>query len=57
MKETAALDGNNGMGMVTVRNSTHYRIAGYYSPMASKKGMIDITGTNARPSIVTTFGV
>jgi len=46
-----------GMGMVVVRNSTHYGIAGYYATMAAKAGMIGITGTNARPSIAPTFGV
>lgn len=46
-----------GMGMVAVRNSTHYGIAGYYATMATKEGMIGITGTNARPSIAPTFGV
>ena len=46
-----------GMGMVTVRNSTHYGIAGYYATMATEAGMIGITGTNARPSIAPTFGV
>ncbi len=46
-----------GMGMVAVRNSTHYGIAGYYATMASDAGMIGITGTNARPSIAPTFGV
>jgi len=46
-----------GMGMVAVRNSTHYGIAGYYSLMAVKAGMIGITGTNARPSVAPTFGV
>lgn len=46
-----------GMGMVAVRNSSHYGIAGYYSTMATKAGMIGITGTNARPSIAPTFGV
>lgn len=46
-----------GMGMVAVRNSTHYGIAGYYSSMAIKHNMIGITGTNARPSIAPTFGV
>jgi LDH2 family malate/lactate/ureidoglycolate dehydrogenase len=46
-----------GMGMVAVRNSTHYGIAGYYATMASKEDMIGITGTNARPSIAPTFGV
>ena len=46
-----------GMGMVAVRNSTHYGIAGYYALMAAKENMICITGTNARPSIAPTFGV
>jgi len=46
-----------GMGMVAVRNSTHYGIAGYYAIMAVQAGMIGITGSNARPSIAPTFGV
>jgi L-2-hydroxycarboxylate dehydrogenase (NAD+) len=46
-----------GMGMVAVRNSTHYGIAGYYALMAAKAGLIGSTGTNARPSIAPTFGV
>ncbi|MEA3485847.1 MAG: Ldh family oxidoreductase [Candidatus Aerophobetes bacterium] len=46
-----------GLGMVAVRNSTHYGIAGYYCLMAVKEGMIGITGTNARPSVAPTFGV
>jgi len=46
-----------GMGMVAVRNSNHYGIAGYYVRMAASQGMIGITGTNARPSIAPTFGV
>ena len=45
-----------GLGMTAVRNSTHYGIAGYYTLMASKAGMIGITGTNARPSVAPTFG-
>lgn len=46
-----------GMGMVAVRNSCHYGIAGYYSTMCTQQGLIGITGTNARPSIAPTFGV
>lgn len=46
-----------GMGMVAVRNSSHYGIAGYYALMAVRENMIGITGTNARPSIAPTFGV
>lgn len=46
-----------GLGMVAVRNSCHYGIAGYYATMATKAGCIGITGTNARPSVAPTFGV
>jgi LDH2 family malate/lactate/ureidoglycolate dehydrogenase len=46
-----------GLGMVVVRNSTHYGIAGYYATMAANENMIGITGTNARPSIAPTYGI
>jgi len=46
-----------GLGMVVVRNSAHYGIAGYYSLMAIEANMIGITGTNSRPSVAPTFGV
>ena len=46
-----------GMAAAAIRNSTHYGIAGYWATMATKAGMIGITGTNARPSIAPTFGV
>jgi LDH2 family malate/lactate/ureidoglycolate dehydrogenase len=46
-----------GMGMVAVRNSSHYGFAGYYPLMAVSENMIGITGTNARPSVAPTFGV
>ncbi len=46
-----------GLGMVAVRNSCHYGIAGYYATMATKAGCIGMTGTNARPSVAPTFGV
>src|SRR4030042_4070524 len=46
-----------GMGMVAVRNSSHYGIAGYYALMAAGAGMIGMTGSNARPSIAPKFGV
>jgi LDH2 family malate/lactate/ureidoglycolate dehydrogenase len=47
----------NGLGMVVVRRSTHYGIAGYWAQMAVDAGMIGMTGTNARPSTAPTFGV
>ncbi len=46
-----------GLGMVVVRNSCHYGIAGYYPSMACKQGCIGITGTNARPSVAPIFGI
>ena len=46
-----------GMGMVVVRNSCHYGIAGYYASMATKAGCIGMTGTNARPTVAPTLGV
>lgn len=46
-----------GMAGGAIFNSTHYGIAGYWSGMAEKAGMIGITGTNARPSVAPTFGI
>ena len=46
-----------GVAVGSVFNSTHYGIAGYWSTMAEKAGMIGVTGTNARPSAAPTFGV
>jgi LDH2 family malate/lactate/ureidoglycolate dehydrogenase len=46
-----------GMGMVAVRNSSHFGAAAYYVLMAANQGMIGITGTNTRPSVAPTFGV
>ena len=46
-----------GMGMVAVRNSSHYGIAGYWTGLAAKENIIGISGTNARPSVAPTFGV
>lgn len=49
--------GRCGMGMVAVRNSTHFGICGYYLRMATDAGMIGMVGSNARPSIAPTGGV
>ncbi len=46
-----------GIGMVTVGESNHYGIAGYYSLLAAEQGCIGINGTNARPSIAPTWSV
>jgi L-2-hydroxycarboxylate dehydrogenase (NAD+) len=46
----------SGVALVTVRNSNHYGIAGYYSLMASNEGMIGISMTNSLAAVVPTHG-
>jgi L-2-hydroxycarboxylate dehydrogenase (NAD+) len=45
-----------GTGFVTVRNSNHFGIAGYYSQMALPHDLIGISLTNSTPDVVPTFG-
>jgi len=45
-----------GLGAVTVRNGTHFGIAGYYPLMAAEEGMMGLCVTNARPAQAPTFG-
>ncbi len=45
-----------GFGVVTVRDSNHYGIAGYYSNMAVKENLIGICMTNSESIMVPTFG-
>ena len=47
---------NTGIGMVAVRNSSHYGIAGYYTLMAQKEGLAAFSMTNTGPIMVPTFG-
>ena len=46
----------SGFGMVTVRNSNHYGVAGYYSKMAAEEGLIGMSMTNTEAIMVPTFG-
>lgn len=46
----------SGFGMVTVRNSNHYGIAGYYTNMAAAQGLIGLSMTNTEAIMVPTFG-
>ena len=46
----------NGLGLVTVRNSNHFGIAGYYAAKAVAADMIGICMTNAAPLVVPTYG-
>jgi len=45
-----------GIGLVTVRNSNHYGIAGYYTKLCSDEDMIGICMTNCEAIMVPTFG-
>ena len=46
----------HGVGIVSVRESNHYGIAGYYAQMASKRGLIGFSCTNSEAIMVPTFG-
>ena len=44
-----------GIGIVTVRDSNHYGIAGYYAQMASEQGFMGFSCTNSEAIMVPTF--
>lgn len=44
----------SGMAFVTVRNSNHFGIAGYYAKMACDEGLMAIATTNSEPIMVHT---
>jgi len=46
----------SGIGMISVKNSNHYGIAGYYAKMASDEGLIGISTTNSEAIMVPTYG-
>ena len=46
----------SGFGMVTVRNSNHYGIAGYYTKLAAEQGLVGMCMTNTEAIMVPTFG-
>lgn len=45
-----------GCGMVSVRNSNHYGIAGYYAEMAAREDLIGVCMTNTESIMVPTYG-
>jgi len=47
---------DTAVGVVAVRNSNHYGIAGYYAMMALDHDLIGVSMTNAAPLVVPTFG-
>ena len=46
----------SGVGIVSVKNSNHYGIAGYYAKMACDEGLIGFSATNSEAIMVPTFG-
>ena len=46
----------SGMAIVTVRNSNHFGIAGYYAKMACDAGLLGMAFTNSEAIMVPTFG-
>ena len=46
----------NGVSAIAVRNSTHFGMAGYYSQVAAKAGMLGLALTNAPARVLPTFG-
>jgi len=47
---------NSGLAAVTVKNSNHFGIAGYYALMAMNHDMIGIALTNSQPLVAPTYG-
>lgn len=45
-----------GIGVVSVRESNHFGIAGYYAKMASDQGLLGMACTNSEAIMVPTFG-
>lgn len=45
-----------GVGIVSVRNSSHFGIAGYYTLMAEREGLASFAMTNTGPIMTPTFG-
>jgi LDH2 family malate/lactate/ureidoglycolate dehydrogenase len=45
----------SGIGMVAVRASNHYGIAGYYTRMAVEEDLLGVSMTNSEPILVPTF--
>jgi len=46
----------SGLAAITVNNSNHFGIAGFYSMMALEHGMIGVCMTNSQPLVVPTYG-
>ncbi|MFP3154836.1 Ldh family oxidoreductase [Lachnospiraceae bacterium ZAX-1] len=47
----------NGIGLVVVRDSNHFGIAGYYAELAARENLLGISMTNSIAVMPATFGV
>lgn len=52
INKTINLAKENGIGIVSVSNSTHFGLASYYSLKASNEGLIGIVFSNGSPAVV-----
>jgi len=57
MQRAITMARKSNVGLVAVRNGTHFGITGFYPTMAVKDNMVGLTFSNARPSVAPTFGV
>ncbi len=55
MEKCLDLAGEHGIGLGGIKNSNHFGIAGYYSMMALRKGMIGICMSNTQPLVMPTY--
>ena len=55
MKKAIEKAKQSGIAIVSVRNSNHYGIAGYYAKMAADQGLIGMSVTNTTALMVPTF--
>lgn len=51
IKKAMKIAKKNGVGIVSVKNSTHFGAAGYFTNLAAKKGMIGLSFTNTEALI------
>jgi LDH2 family malate/lactate/ureidoglycolate dehydrogenase len=55
MEKVIAKAKDHGIGVASIRDSNHFGIAGYYSEMAAREGMIGVAMTNTAALGVPTF--
>jgi LDH2 family malate/lactate/ureidoglycolate dehydrogenase len=57
MKEAIKIAKEKSLGLVFVKNATHYGASGYYTELAASHGMIGFTTTNTMPLMAPTGGI